>query len=449
MEFITTQKNTRKLKILNFMFTKHRDGSDDVEIWRCEVRTCRKRVHTRNNRIVHENGEHNHAVVHGKAEVEETRALMRNNAATLEQPTRVVVNRALLNIPVELSNLIPGRDSLARGVRRHRQIARALANDLAPVGSTTDGSDFLRVDEDDLKIFASDVDLEFLSDCEHWFADGTFRVTPAGYAQVYTVHGFSHDRTFPCVYALLSGKTEEIYTDLFQRLLQLRNDLNPVSIMTDFELAAINAFKSTFPDVTVSGCMFHLGQCMWRRLQDLGMVARYNTEPEFALKVKIILALAFLPLDDVVIHFETLIADPAYRDLDPLILYFEDNFIGRQRGNRRLDPRFSIDLWNQYDRVLNQLPRSNNAVEGWHNSFNNCVDIAHPTVQNLAQKLQMEQHSMFIFRRQMNLGQPAPRKKKKYQLTNAALFTMVNDYRNRQPMQYLGDIARVLNINVV
>ena len=60
----------------------------------------------------------------------------------------------------------------------------------------------------------------------------------------------------------LSGKTEEIYTDLFQRLLQLRNDLNPVSVMTDFELAAINAFKSTFPDVTISGCMFHLGQCM-------------------------------------------------------------------------------------------------------------------------------------------------------------------------------------------
>ena len=76
MEFITSQKNTRKLKILNFLFTKHRDGSDGVEIWRCEVRTCRRRVHTRNNRIVHENGEHNHAVVHGKAEIEQTRSIM-------------------------------------------------------------------------------------------------------------------------------------------------------------------------------------------------------------------------------------------------------------------------------------------------------------------------------------------------------------------------------------
>ena len=83
------------------MFTEHRDGSDEV--------------HTRNNRIVHENGEHNHAVVHGKAEVKETRALMRNNAVTLEQPTGVVVNRALVNIPVELSNLITRKGFISTG----------------------------------------------------------------------------------------------------------------------------------------------------------------------------------------------------------------------------------------------------------------------------------------------------------------------------------------------
>ena len=66
---------------MNFIFTKHEDESDDVEIWRCEVRTCRRRVHTRNNGIGYANGEHNHAVVHSKAEVEETSALMRNRAA--------------------------------------------------------------------------------------------------------------------------------------------------------------------------------------------------------------------------------------------------------------------------------------------------------------------------------------------------------------------------------
>ena len=350
---------------------------------------------------------------------------------------------------MELSSLLPQRASLARDVRRHRQLARARANELAPLAFTIEGNEFLRVDEDGFMIFASDIDLQFLSDCEHWFADGTFRVTPEGYAQVYTVHGFLNDQTFPCVYALLPGKTEQIYTDFLHHLVSLRDDMNPVSIMTDFELAAINAFNSTWPDATMSGCMFHLGQCVWRKLQDLGMAARYNTDPEFALKVKVILALAFVPVPDVVDHFETLIATPEYGDLDQLILYFEDNFIGRQRGHLRVDPRFSIELWNQHDRVPNQLPRSNNAVEGWHSAFNNNVDIAHPTVQNLTKKLQTEQHSMLIFRRQMNMRLPAPRKKRKYQQINAALFTMITDYPSRQPMQYLGDIARVLNINVV
>lgn len=178
-------------------------------------------------------------------------------------------------------------------------------------------------------------------------------------------------------------------------------------------------------------------------------MATYNADPLFAMKVRRMLALAFLPVDEVVRQFEIVIEDIKYRVLDPLILYFEDNFIGRLCGNRRLDPRFPVELWNQYDRVLNKLPRSNNAIEVWHNAFNNAVDIAHQTVENLAHKLQMEQHSMVIFRNQMILGQPAPRKKKKYENINAALFTMVSDHGHRDQSQYLSDIARVLNINVV
>src|SRR5678815_2677112 len=55
--------------------------------------------------------------------------------------------------------------------------------------------------------------------------------------------------------------------------------------------------------------------------------------------------------------------------------------------------------WNQYARVLEHLPRSNNAVEGWHNAFNNVVGFAHPTTTKLARKLQQEQHSMELLRR--------------------------------------------------
>ena len=238
-------------------------------------------------------------------------------------------------------------------------------------------------------IFAAQADLDFLAQCSHWFADGTFRVTPQGFDQLYTLHGFSRGAVYPCVYALLPGRSEEVYRGFLDRVVQLSNGLNPVSIMTDFEMAAIRAMQRQFPTVEVTGCMFHFGQCVWRKLQSEGMAARYNAEPDFAGMVKQMLALAFVPVTDVVQTYETLTEPDEFRVLDPVIDYFEDNFVGRLRRGRRGLPRFPIELWNQYDRVITRLPRSNNAVEGWHNAFNNVVYMAHPTPIKLAQKLQV------------------------------------------------------------
>ena len=37
--------------------------------------------------------------------------------------------------------------------------------------------------------------------------------------------------------------------------------------------------------------------------------------------------------------------------------------------NRRKNPRFDIFMWNCFERVNQDLPRTNNAIEGWHNAF--------------------------------------------------------------------------------
>jgi hypothetical protein len=84
--------------------------------------------------------------------------------------------------------------------------------------------------------------------------------------------------------------------------------------------------------------------------------------------------------------------------------YFEDNYIGRTRRGRRSQPRSPISLWNQHERVVNDLPRTNNATEGWHNAFNSMVDIAHPTAGRLARKLQQQQHTAAIKRSQIQTG---------------------------------------------
>jgi len=96
-------------------------------------------------------------------------------------------------------------------------------------------------------VIAIVVDVDFLSGSQHWFADGTFRVTPAGFDQLYTIHAFVDGQTYPCVFAPLPARTEAVYQRLLQELGNLGLATAPIAIMTDFEMAAINAFRKKFP----------------------------------------------------------------------------------------------------------------------------------------------------------------------------------------------------------
>ena len=71
-------------------------------------------------------------------------------------------------------------------------------------------------DPERIFIFASDLGLQFLYECDHWCADDTFKVCPEVFYQVYTVHGQQRRRNFPCVLGLLPNKTEATYTRFFR-----------------------------------------------------------------------------------------------------------------------------------------------------------------------------------------------------------------------------------------
>lgn len=118
--------------------------------------------------------------------------------------------------------------------------------------------------------------------------------------QVYTLHGVKCEGILPLVYALLPNKTEQTYVEVFQALTQLNPNLKPETITTDFEQAAINAFNATFPASIHRGCYFHFTQCVWRRIQGIPEVLRrYSEDPDFALNIRLLTALAFLPPEDV------------------------------------------------------------------------------------------------------------------------------------------------------
>ena len=125
-------------------------------------------------------------------------------------------------------------------------------------------------------IFGMGESLDFLSNADDWFADGTFDVVPAQFTQLYTVHGLKNGRNIVGCYGLLSNKTRQTYVDFFTQVQALTGGAVPHSIMTDFEIGAINAFSDVYPNVNQFGCHFHLFQSIQRHVREQGLTTLYE-----------------------------------------------------------------------------------------------------------------------------------------------------------------------------
>lgn len=139
-----------------------------------------------------------------------------------------------------------------------------------------------------------------------------------------------------------------------------------------------------------SWVLFHFSQCILGRIQSDGLKRRYETD--FALKLRLLSALAFVPTADVVEAFETICEQnvlPA--EAQSVFDYYEDTWIGRpQRGRRRL-PLFSHDLWNCYDGVQESLPKTNNFIERWYRVFEQQISADNPNIWRFIKAIQLEQ----------------------------------------------------------
>ena len=98
-------------------------------------------------------------------------------------------------------------------------------------------------------------------------------------------------------------------------------------------------------------------------------------------------AVAFMPPDNVIASFEELsdlISDTYQGKIDDLLDYFKETYIGRYRRNaERRRPLFALNLWNIFHRTFDELPRTNNHVEGWHRRFQAQVSSCHPSFGSL------------------------------------------------------------------
>lgn len=273
-----------------------------------------------------------------------------------------------------------------------------------------------------------------------WFADGTFKVVPELFYQLYSIHCDVRGSVLPAAYILMTSKSASTYE---RALTALKNVCEitdgPSTIVVDFEQAAVSAFQCVFPNASIKGCFFHLSQCVYRKLQQSGLQERYKDDAGINIHARMIPALALVPERDVVSAFEelsTVVPD----DLHSVLDYFEDNFVGRLTAHGRRSPRFLLTLWNHYDTVLDLQPKTTNSVEAWHRGFQAHVQCSHPTLWKFLEVLHREDALTVHKLLRLRMGD-RPNPAKKYRDCATRLQALAREYSREHVLSYLRGVA--------
>ena len=159
---------------------------------------------------------------------------------------------------------------------------------------------------DRILLFGTSEGFCFLSNSQDWFLYGTFKSSPVQFMQLYTVHRLTNHRNIIGAYALLLKKRTATYVETLTEVQQLTHKAMPHSLMTDFESSMLSALNQTYPGIPQVGCLFHLPKNVFRCVQGIGLQQNYLTDPLFRGNIRMIHALSFVPVQEVILAFDEL-----------------------------------------------------------------------------------------------------------------------------------------------
>ena len=139
--------------------------------------------------------------------------------------------------------------------------------------------------------------------------------------------------------------------------------------MSDFEKGIINAAAEVYPEAEIKCCFFHLGQALYKRVQESGLQGKYNDPDDRRIKecTHMLLSLAFVPVDDVRESF-TLLKRTWGEDDDfqPVVRYFEETYVNGTPGRGRhpaVPATYAPNIWIHYQSALDRTHKTNDVSE--------------------------------------------------------------------------------------
>lgn len=464
MEAVQSKRGKEKVTYEGNAYVFDKFSADhSTKFWRCERKNeCKARLHTStdNGQVLMQKNQHNHGSDAAQLRVAVIMAGIKRRATETTEIPSVILNTAVQGTSAAVQAKMPKKDAVRKVIQRIRNVNHAAppqpANRAAIIIpeeyrmykiSPDNMEEFLlwdsgEQDENRILIFGRQSTGAWTNQIEKLYVDGTFSLAPALFSQIFVIMAERGGFVLPVLYALLPNKEGQTYRRMFEAVKGFWPNLNPSSVSMDFEQAVIGAVRDTFPNCAVHGCLFHLTQNMRKKLAAEALLNRYNTDPDFALDARMIVALSFVPIDDLDTALEALSVDLT-DDLTPILNWFEDSYVGRLNRNRtRRRPLFPPQTWSVYERTLNEEARTNNYAEAAHRRMQAEFGVDHPNLWKFIDGIRAIQKGRDLVYEQFVRGDQPPAKRRKYLAADQRIRTIVESYDQRNILEYLRGLAQ-------
>lgn len=285
---------------------------------------------------------------------------------------------------------LPNKNTVYSRIRQNRGVicqSAIQAAKMEPLRSLN-GNPFLRRhsflevhgEYHEFMIWATNECIALLRYNSHTFIDCTFKSTPSQFTQCLIIMVYDHatELYIPCVYALLTGKNECLYSSIFHEIIVLLEyNWMPKIITTDFEMALIKSIKYEFPESKLHGCYFHLKQAILRKLINF-KISNTNTN----IILQSIELLTLIPVSQIPAAIQFIKQKTESEDkLDKFWIYFEKTWL------KRFDPT----MWNSSNLGDgDMINRTNNALERYNRRLNDNFLNAHPRLVHFIEIIKSE-----------------------------------------------------------
>ena len=144
-------------------------------------------------------------------------------------------------------------------------------------------------------IFYSEPMMNLLSEITDIQFDGTFYTVPVQFYQLWTIFVVVDRYTLPAIHCLMTSKSQELYATILDRIFSNLPNFKPTTVISDWESAPRNAFKTITPNINITGCWFHYTQRIWAKVQKLGLAESFRENNGISQFVRKLMAIPFLP----------------------------------------------------------------------------------------------------------------------------------------------------------